>query len=179
MTGSPTVSSHTFSGTYRRSHAFISMTFAGLVLLLIPFKSALSAEESSEPKSIRMTCGTCPSAYGLTGVTTDATLCKEGEPTVVQCVPLGVNMLSVCGSCPEGYIQVGGSMVPVRSGAQEGGRMSQCRLQKMESTLPDPTQRGVICPPNCGSTAAPGQGAIPPPPKFRPAPEKKSGQSEK
>jgi hypothetical protein len=97
MAGSPTVSSHTFSGTYRRSHAFISMAFAGLVLLFMPFKSALSAEESSEPKSIRMTCGTCPSGYALTGVTTDATLCKEGDPTVVQCVPLGVNMLSVCG----------------------------------------------------------------------------------
>ncbi len=134
----------------------------------------IAADEPSEPKSIRMTCGTCPSGYALTGVTTDEKICPEGDHIVVQCVPSGANLLSVCGSCPEGYVQVGSSMVPSRCGSTDGGRMSQCQLQKMESSLPDPTQGGIVCPPNCGGTATPGQGALPPPPKFQPAPEKKA-----
>lgn len=152
------------------------LTVLPMVLLLcIAYSPTMSlAEEASEPKSTRMTCGTCPSGYATTGVTADPNICKDGDPTVVQCVPLGANILSVCGSCPEGYVQVGSSSVPARCGNADGGLLSQCQLEKMESNLPDPTQGGLICPPNCGTTPTPGQGAIPPPPKFRPAPEKKT-----
>ncbi|MBA2252326.1 MAG: hypothetical protein H0W13_06420, partial [Nitrospirales bacterium] len=76
--------------------------FAGVlvgVMVLICIPMTLLAQESSEPKSTRMTCGSCPEGYATTGVTTDAKICKDGDPTVVQCVPLGANILSVCGSC--------------------------------------------------------------------------------
>ena len=125
------------------------------------------------PKSIRKTCGTCPEGYATTGVTIAPELCKDGEPTLVQCVPLGGNMLSVCGPCPEGYGEVGRSNVPSRCGSTDGGLVAQCQLQHMQSSLPDPSQGGLHCPPDCGSTATPGQGATPPAPKFRPSPDSK------
>lgn len=132
------------------------------------------AEEAPpEPKTIRKTCGKCPEGYAMTGVTEAPTICKDGDPTLVQCVPLGANLLPICGSCPDGYSEIGRSVVPARCGNQDGGRLSQCQLQKMELNLPDPTQGGRICPPDCGSTATPGQGALPPPPKYLPTPEKK------
>jgi hypothetical protein len=146
----------------------------GLIMVLLGSGATpIQAEESSEPKSIRKTCGKCPEGYATTGVTESKEICKDGDPTLVQCVPLGANLLSVCGSCPEGYREIGTSSLPARCGSQEGGRMSQCQLDKMEMNLPDPTQGGKICPPDCGSTAMPGQGALPPPPKYLPAPEKK------
>jgi hypothetical protein len=146
----------------------------GLVMVLLGSGAIpVQAEESSEPKSIRKTCGKCPEGYATTGVTESKEICKDGDPTLVQCVPLGANLLSVCGSCPEGYREIGSSSLPARCGSQDGGRMSQCQLDKMETNLPDPTQGGKICPPDCGSTATPGQGALPPPPKYLPAPEKK------
>lgn len=131
------------------------------------------AAEGEEARSIRKTCGTCPEGYATTGVTNAPEICKDGEPTLVQCVPLGGNMLSVCGVCPEGYSEIGHSNLPSRCGAKDGGLVSQCQSSQMGSSLPDPNQGGVKCPPDCGSTAAPGLGAIPPPPKFRPAPEQK------
>ena len=143
------------------------------VMLLVGVPTASRADEGSEPKSPRMTCGSCPEGYATTGVTTDAKICKYGDPTVVQCVPLGANILSVCGSCPDGYRQVGSSSSPARCGSTDGGRITQCQLEKMQNTMPDPNQGGITCPPNCGSTVAPGQGTIPPPPKFRPSPDKK------
>jgi hypothetical protein len=124
-----------------------------------------------EPRSIRKTCGQCPEGYATTGVTQAPEICKDGEPTLVQCVPLGGNMLSVCGPCPEGYAEIGRSNVPARCGSIEGGLVSQCQFKQMGSSMPDPSQGGVKCPPDCGSTAPPGQGAAPPPPKFRPSPE--------
>lgn len=133
----------------------------------------LYAADGEEPKSIRKTCGTCPDGYATTAVTNAPEICKDGEPTLVQCVPLGGNMLSVCGTCPEGYSEIGHSNVPSRCGAKEGGLVSQCQSSQLGSSLPDPNQGGVKCPPDCGSTAAPGFGAVPPPPKFRPAPEQK------
>ncbi len=78
------------------------------------------------------------------------------------------------GVCPEGYSEIGHSNVPSRCGAKDGGLMSQCQSTQMGSSMPDPNQGGMKCPPDCGSTAAPGQGAAPPPPKFRPSPEHKS-----
>lgn len=146
----------------------------GLVLLLVGlWAMSVQAEEPNEPKSIRKTCGTCPEGYATTGVTESKEICKDGDPTLVQCVPLGVNLLSVCGFCPEGYREIGSSSLPGRCGRQDGGRLTQCQLEKMEQNLPDPTQGGKVCPPDCGNTATPGQGALPPPPKYLPTPEKK------
>lgn len=143
------------------------------ILPLVRPAAALSEEPPAEPKSIRKTCGTCPDGYATTGVTHAPEICKDGDPTLVQCVPLGANMLPVCGSCPEGYREVGSSSVPSRCGTQDGGRLSQCQLEKMEQTLPDPTKGGRVCPPDCGTTPAPGRGALPPPPTFLPPPDKK------
>jgi hypothetical protein len=146
----------------------------GLAMLLLGLGAMpVQAEEPSEPKSIRKTCGTCPEGYATTGVTESKEICTDGDPTLVQCVPLGANLLAVCGSCPEAYREVGSSSVPGRCGSKEGGRLTQCQLEKMESNLPDPTQGFKSCPPDCGSTATPGQGALPPPPKYVPTPEKK------
>lgn len=146
----------------------------GFVALLLAVGAIpVQAEESNEPKSIRKTCGQCPDGYATTGVTESKEICKEGDPTLVQCVPLGANLLSVCGSCPEGYREIGNSSVPARCGNKDGGRLTQCQLEKMESNLPDPTQGFKTCPPDCGSTPTPGQGALPPPPKYLPTPEKK------
>jgi len=131
----------------------------------------LADEGASEPKSIRKTCGKCPEGYATTGVTQSPENCKDGDPTLVQCVPLGANMLPVCGTCPDGYREIGSSSVPARCGTQDGGRLSQCQLERMETHLPDPTQGAKICPPDCGSMPAPGQGALPPPPKYAPAPK--------
>ena len=146
---------------------------AEMSLVVGTFPAVGIAQESAEPKSIRMTCGTCPEGYATTGVTQSPEICKEGDPTLVQCVPLGANMLAVCGSCPEGYVEIGGSSVPARCGGKEGGRLTQCQLRKMEPNLPDPAQGMRTCPPDCGSTAKPGQGALPPPPKYQQAPDNK------
>jgi hypothetical protein len=146
----------------------------GLVVLLLGLGAMpVQAEESSEPKSIRKICGQCPEGYATTNVTESKEICKDGDPTLVQCVPLGANLLSVCGSCPDGYREIGNSSVPARCGRQDGGRVTQCQLEKMELNFPNPTQGGKTCPPDCGSTATPGQGALPPPPKYLPTPEKK------
>ena len=160
----------------RVSRRLIAWSLAGglvLALLVALPQTVFLADAPEPPKSIRMTCGTCPSGYAMTGVTTAPEICKEGDPTLVECVPIGtMNLLAVCGSCPEGYAQIGSSNVPARCGNADGGRMSQCQLQKFESGLPDPNRGGVFCPPNCaGQTPTPGQGAIPPPPKFPPPPK--------
>ncbi len=156
---------------YRLGSA-VGIAFCGL-LLWLGAASLLHAGEGEELKSIRKTCGACPDGYATTGVTNAPEICKDGEPTLVQCVPLGGNLLSVCGICPEGYSEIGHSNMPSRCGAKEGGLMSQCQSSQLGSSLPDPNQGGVKCPPDCGSTAAPGVGTAPPPPKFRPAPEQK------
>ena len=146
----------------------------GLVVLLLALGAMpVQAEDSSERKSIRKMCGQCPEGYATTNVTESKEICKDGDPTLVQCVPLGANLLSVCGSCPEGYREIGNSSVPSRCGNKDGGRVTQCQLEKMELNLPDPTKGGLNCPPDCGSTATPGQGALPPPPRYLPTPEKK------
>lgn len=154
-----------------RAQRWISYSFVVGCLVGIPLAGL--AEDASEPKSIRKMCGKCPEGYAMTGVTEAPGICKDGDPTLVQCVPLGTNLLSVCGSCPEGYREIGRSSVPARCGNQEGGRLSQCQLDRMESSFPDATIGGKYCPPDCGSTPAPGQGALPPPPKYIPAPENK------
>lgn len=142
-------------------------------VLVVLFPPVSMAQEAQEPKSIRMTCGACPDGYATTGVTQSAEICKDGDPTLVQCVPLGANMLGVCGSCPDGYAEIGSSSVPARCGSKDGGRLTQCQLRKMEPNFPDATQGYKKCPPDCGSTAQPGQGTLPPPPKYQRMPENK------
>jgi len=150
------------------------LTVFAMTVLVGIWPAAARADEATDgPKSIRKTCGKCPDGYAMTGTTEAPGICKDGDPTLVQCVPLGANMLPVCGSCPEGYREIGSSSVPARCGNQDGGRLSQCQLEKMEQNLPDPMQGGKNCPPDCGSTPPPGQGALPPPPKYIPAPENK------
>lgn len=142
-------------------------------VLVGAFPSRGIGQEATEPKSIRMTCGTCPDGYATTGVTQSPEICKDEDPTLVQCVPLGANMLGVCGSCPDGYVEIGSSSVPARCGSKDGGRLTQCQLTNMEHHFPDATQGYETCPPDCGSTAQPGQGALPPPPKYQRMPESK------
>lgn len=161
-----------------RAHTKITRRGIGIGFFLVAvLLGALMTERVSaadgmeESKSIRKTCGSCPEGYATTGRTDAPELCKDGDTVLVQCVPLGSNMLSVCGPCPEGYSEVGRSNVPSRYGSVDSGLVSQCQSQQMGSSMPDPSQGGVRCPPDCGSTAAPGQGASPPPPKFRPSPE--------
>ncbi|MBI4400572.1 MAG: hypothetical protein HY581_02930 [Nitrospirae bacterium] len=138
--------------------------FLALLLVLPPV--AFQAD-TPPPKSDRMTCGKCPDGYATTGRTNAPQICKDEDPTLVECILLGRNQLSVCGSCPEGYVQIGTSLVPARCGSTEGGRMSQCQLPKLEGGMPDPSQGGVFCPPNCaGQMPTPGQGTLPPPPKI-------------
>ncbi|HEV8539557.1 MAG TPA: hypothetical protein VGQ60_00195 [Nitrospiraceae bacterium] len=148
--------------------------FASLIaiMLLAPPWSAVS-EDTPQPKSTRMTCGTCPEGYAKTGVTVEASICPEDDHMLVECVPLGtMNLMAVCGSCPDGYRQIGSSSVPVRCGNVEGGLMSQCQLEKLENTMPDPNRGGVFCPPNCaGQMPAPGQGTLDKPKKFLPPPK--------
>ena len=142
-----------------------------VVMAWTPLMTAVSAAESeNQPRSVRKMCGSCPDGYATTAVTSAPELCKDGEPTLVQCVPLGANMLAVCGECPDGYREVGRSNVVARCGQRDGGLLAQCQQQQMESTLPDPTKGGVVFPPACGSTGTAGEGAGAPPPKFRPAP---------
>ncbi|OQW33086.1 MAG: hypothetical protein A4E19_07005 [Nitrospira sp. SG-bin1] len=144
----------------------------GAVLMGL-FPPVSMAQVVQDQKSIRMTCGSCPDGYATTGVTQSPEICKEGDPTLVQCVPLGANMLAVCGPCPDGYAEIGSSSVPARCGSQDGGRLSQCQLRKMEHNFPDATQGYKKCPPDCGSTVQPGQGALSPPPKYQQLPENK------
>ena len=158
--------------SYWRGVATGVVVVAGLFCISMTERTS-AADGMEEPKSIRKTCGVCPEGYATTGRTNAPEVCKDGDPVLVQCVPVGSNMLSVCGSCPEGYSEVGRSNVPSRCGSADGGLVSQCQSQQPGANMPDPIQGGVRCPPDCGSTAAPGQGASPPPPKFRPAPESK------
>jgi hypothetical protein len=154
-----------------KSAARFVISCAMLGTSFVPLSPSMSfAEESSEPKSIRMTCGKCPEGYATTGVTQSQEICKDSDGTLVQCVPLGANLVGVCGTCPEGYTEIGRSLVPARCGTGDGGRMTQCQLRKMETTFPDASQGYTTCPPDCGSTAQPGQGALPAPPKYQQVP---------
>ena len=160
------------SWTLYRLAGAVGLVLYALMLWFGATDHSRAAVGEEEPKTIRKTCGVCPEGYATTGVTNAPELCKDGEPTLMQCVPLGGNMLSLCGACPEGYREIGHSNVPSRCGSKDGGLVSQCQSTQMGSNMPDPNQGGVKCPPDCGSTATPGLGAAPPPPKSRPSPER-------
>lgn len=155
--------------------AITRLTWAWLLSLTVagPLPIAVYAEEAGEPKTIRRTCGTCPEGYAMTGLIQAPEICKGDDPILVQCVPLGANLLPVCGSCPEGYNEVGRSSLPGRCGTQDGGLLTQCQLRHMDHTSPDPTQGMIRCPPNCGAPAKPGQGLLPPPPASQPPQDSK------
>ncbi|MCE9537457.1 MAG: hypothetical protein K8R65_13765, partial [Nitrospirae bacterium] len=75
--------------TQGRAWIHLSIGFSALLLGL--WAMPVQADEPSEPKSIRKTCGKCPDGYATTGVTESKEICKDGDPTLVQCVPLGAN----------------------------------------------------------------------------------------
>lgn len=141
----------------------------GLVLLALSVPFALWAEEQEIPKIRQLRCGSCPDGFATTAVTNDPATCKDGDPTLVQCVPLGGNLLSVCGECPEGYVKVGGTVVPSQCN-RDGGMMSRCQLPQMEHVNPDPTQGGRRCPPDCTADPSIGQGGSGPVPQTLPPP---------
>ena len=151
---------------------------AGLVAMQLVLLSAVSFSADEEPKTPRLTCGKCPSGYATTARTTDEKICKEDDHALVECMPIGMrSQMPVCGSCPEGYTEVGRSLVPALCGSDEGGLRTQCQLPKIEGGMPDPTQGGKRCPPDCaGYTPTPGQGMMPLPPKIPSIQEKKESQ---
>ncbi len=145
-----------------------------LVSLLLPPAAAAQDGAPAQPKTPRMTCGKCEEGYATTGRTTDANICKEDDHVLVSCLPTGSQaQMAVCGSCPDGYTEMGHSLVPALCGSVDGGLRTQCQLPRMEGGMPDPTQGGRRCPPDCAgnlpSGSPPGSierpGKLPPPPK--------------
>jgi hypothetical protein len=127
---------------------------AQISLLILPFATPAQEDASSKPKTPRRTCGKCEEGYVTTGRTTDANICKEDDHTLVSCAPAGGQaQMPVCGSCPEGYVEMGRSLVPSICGNVDGGLRTQCQPPKMEGGMPDPTQGGRRCPPDCGQGA--------------------------
>ena len=142
-------------------------------------------KEKAEPKVPLMTCGKCPEGYVKTAVAApesgsapganfNATveLCKgqlqSEATTLVECKPIGFqNQMAVCGTCPEGYREVGRTFLPALCGNEDNGLRTQCQVPNMQGGMPDPTQGGRQCPPDCvGNLPTPGQGTLPPPPKL-------------
>ncbi|MFO0731723.1 MAG: hypothetical protein U0361_12195 [Nitrospiraceae bacterium] len=79
------------------------------------------------------------------------------------------SMLSVCGACPDGYSEVGHSNVPARCGSKDGGLMSQCQSQHMDSSLQIRHRVGSSARPIAGILLL-RPGGRRTAPKFRPAP---------
>jgi hypothetical protein len=143
-------------------------------------------KEKEEPKVPLLTCGKCPEGYVKTAVAVPrqgleqgvpfdlSAMCKglfkgEEEEVVVECKPIGYqNQMPVCGTCPQGYVEIGRTFLPHLCGNENGGLRTQCQVPKMEGGMPDPTKGGRKCPPDCvGNLPEPGQGNFPPhPPKI-------------
>jgi hypothetical protein len=155
---------------------------AGLLVLtlslLLPVSLSWSQDqpkEAEEPKTPRMTCGSCAAGYATTGRTTDEKICKEDDHTLVECIPVGSrSQMSVCGSCPDGYVEIGRSSLPALCGNVDGGLRTQCQLPKIEGGMPDPTQGGKRCPPDCAGEMPTGV-----PPEAIPRPGKVPAVKEK
>jgi len=149
---------------------FIALTS---LLWLLPSPGLAQEGAGDKPKTPRMTCGKCEEGYVTTGRTTDAKICPDDDHTLVACTPPGSGQMSVCGSCPQGYDEIGRSQMPSLCGSEDGGLRTQCQLPKIEGGMPDPTQGGVQCPPNCAGNLPSGlppgaidrPGKLPPPPK--------------
>lgn len=142
-------------------------------------------KKEDEPKVPLLTCGKCPEGYVKTAVAAPesgsapganfnatAELCKgtlqSEDSTLIECKPIGYqNQMPVCGACPEGYREVGRTFLPALCGDENGGLRTQCQVPNMEGGMPDPTQGGRMCPPDCvGNLPTPGQGNVPLPPKI-------------
>lgn len=141
-------------------------------------------KEKEEPKAPLMTCGKCPKGYVKTAVSVPRTGVEQGadfdtsgickglleseDATLVECKPIGYqNQMPVCGTCPEGYREVGRTFLPSLCGNEDNGLRTQCQVPNMQGGMPDPTQGGRKCPPDCvGNLPTPGQGTLPPPPKI-------------
>ena len=147
-----------------------------VALISLPFlpSPGLAQEDAPEkPKTPRMMCGKCDEGYVTTGRTTDTKTCPDDDHTLVECVPPGRGQLSVCGSCPPGYNEIGRSQLPSLCGSMDGGLRTQCQLPKLEGGMPDPSQGGRRCPPDCAGNLPSGlppesldrPGKLPPPPK--------------
>jgi len=148
-------------GTIRSGIRGVLPVVAIMAMLAPPVASAQDGA-AAQPKTPRMTCGQCEEGYVTTGRTTDAHTCKEDDHVLVSCLPAGSQaQMQVCGSCPEGYNEMGRSMVPALCGGVDGGLRTQCQRPKMEGGMPDPTQGGRRCPPDCAGNAP----SLPPPPK--------------
>ena len=142
-------------------------------------------KEKETPTVPLLTCGKCPKGYVKTAVAVprqgvelganfDTSIgCEkffdEKESVAVECKPIGYqNQMAVCGTCPDGYREVGRTYLPTLCGAEDGGLRTQCQVPEMQGGMPDPTQGGRKCPPDCvGNLPEPGQGNFPPhPPKV-------------
>ena len=155
--------------------------------VLVPHETIVDEKDKNkdEPTIPLLTCGKCPEGYVKTAVAVPrqgleqgalfdlSAMCKglysSEETTVVECKPIGKqNQMPVCGTCPEGYREIGRTFLPYLCGNEDGGLRTQCQLPKMEGGMPDPTKGGRKCPPDCvGNLNTPGQGNFPPhPPKF-------------
>lgn len=146
-----------------------------LLIALVVSPTLTAAEDKEVPKIRQLRCGSCPEGFATTAITNDPVTCKDGDPTLVQCVPLGGNLLSVCGECPDGYVKVGGTMVPSQCD-RDGGAMSRCQRQQMEFTNPDPAHGGRHCPPDCAGEFPSGQSGGGPVPQTLPPPKPPSGK---
>jgi len=155
--------------------------------ILVPHETIVDEKDKDkdQPTIPLLACGKCPEGYVKTAVAVprqglalgadfdQSEICKglykSEDSTVVECKPIGMqNQMPVCGTCPEGYREVGRSLLPALCGNEDGGLRTQCQLPKMEGGMPDPTQGGRKCPPDCvGPVPTPGQGNFPPhPPKI-------------
>ena len=162
----------------------VEPTFPGT---LVPRETVVDPKDKGKeaPKVPLMTCGKCPEGYVKTAVAAPesgsapganfnatAELCKgqlqSEATTLVECKPIGFqNQMAVCGTCPEGYREVGRTFLPALCGNEDNGLRTQCQVPDMVGGLPDPTQGGRQCPPDCvGNLPTPGQGTLPPPPKL-------------
>ena len=154
---------------------------------LVPHETIVDEKDKDkeEPNIPMLTCGKCPEGYVKTAVAVPrqgleiganfntAIGCEkffnDKDSVVSECKPIGKqNQMPVCGTCPEGYREVGRSLLPALCGNEDGGLRTQCQRPNMEGGMPDPTQGGRRCPPECvGNLPTPGQGNSPPhPPKV-------------
>jgi hypothetical protein len=168
--------------------------------VLVPRETIVEEKDEGkkeEPKAPLLTCGKCPEGYVKTavavprqglelGVPFDLSgLCKglfksEEEEVVVECKPIGFqNQMPVCGTCPEGYREIGRTFLPSLCGNENGGLRTQCQVPEMKGGMPDPTKGGRKCPPDCaGFLPEPGQGNFPPHPPKIPSVEIRKEKSE-
>lgn len=140
--------------------------------ILVPHETIVDEKDKDkdQPMIPRLHCGKCPEGFVKTAVAAPrsglalgadfdmAEMCKgmyqSEDTTVVECKPIGKqNQMPVCGTCPEGYREIGRSLLPALCGNEDGGLRTQCQLPKMEGGMPDPTQGGRRCPPDCGQGA--------------------------